>query len=96
MKKMERKKTLERVKIEELSLYLRAIYQQYGEKLYLQYGEKSHKEYSELVSKEFNVICTEQDVENLHLAELNLKQDFELIAMRTEYFRNLNKPNPYE
>ena len=88
MKKLKRKKTLERVKIEELGLYLKAIY--------LQYGEKSHKEYSELVSKEFNVICTEQDVENLHLAELNLKQDFELIAMRTEYFRNLNKPNPYE
>ena len=88
MKKLERKKTLERVKIEELSLYLKAIY--------MQYGEKSHKEYSKLVSKEFNVICTKRDVENVHLMELNLKQDFELNAMRAEYFRNLNKPNPYE
>ena len=88
MENLKKKKILEKVSIQELHLYLKAIYHQYG--------EKSYKEYSELISKEFNVICTEKDVEQLHLAEIYLRQDFELAARRSEYFRNLNIENPYE
>lgn len=83
MKKTEK---LTRVKLDELSLYLQTIYQEYG--------KKNNQEYADLVQKHFKVECTIQDIEFIEDLEHHKKQlDYELISRREEYFRSQGLSN---
>jgi hypothetical protein len=83
----------ERVKLEELGLYIRTIN--------IDYKPKNNKELANLISEHFNLICLEIDIEQHyvlyeHYEELSkIDEDYELDFRREEYFRNLGKSNPF-
>jgi hypothetical protein len=83
MKKTEK---LTRVKLDELSLYLQTIYQEYG--------KKTNQEYADLVQEHFKVECTIQDIEFIEDLEHHKRQlNYELISRREEYFRSQGLSN---
>lgn len=88
---MNKVKELERVRLDELGMYLKAIN--------LEYGSVDNREMSILITKNFKVLCTEQDVYNYEVLEhyhnAKIEEDYELEARRDKYFRSLNTPNPY-
>lgn len=84
-------KQLERVRLDEIGMYLKAIT--------LEYGDIDNRQMSILITKNFKVLCTEQDVDNYEVLEhyhnARIEEDYELEARRDKYFRSLNTPNPY-
>ena len=83
---MKKTEQLTRVRLDELSLYLQTIYQQYG--------KKTNQEYADLVQHHFKVECSIQDIEFIEDLEHHKKQlDYELISRREEYFRSQGLSN---
>lgn len=80
----------ERVRLDEIGLYLRTIQ--------LDYNPKDDQEMSELITQHFNVLCLVEDIEYYErmTAEWNtLSEDYELSSRREEYFNKLNIRNPF-
>jgi hypothetical protein len=76
----------ERVRIDELGLYIKTIT--------IDYGTMSTQEMADLITHYFNVICLPEDIEEY----VNLRQpqiDYELENRREEYFQSINRINPY-
>jgi hypothetical protein len=76
----------ERVRIDELGLYIKTIT--------IDYGTMSTQEMADLITHYFNVICLPEDIEEY----VNLRQpqiDYELEDRREEYFQSINRINPY-
>lgn len=84
-------KQLERVRLDEIGMYLKAIA--------FEYGDIDNRQMSILITRNFKVLCTEQDVDNYEVLEqyhnARIEEDYELEARRDKYFRSLNTPNPY-
>lgn len=96
---MEKTSNKERIRLDELGLYLRTVE--------LDYKPVDNKERAELISELFNVICYEEDVD--HYEQLNrsyqefihhgfqefIDKDWELESRRQEYFKALTANNPF-
>jgi hypothetical protein len=88
-------KKRERVKIEDLGLYIRTI--QIDHKI------EDNQELADLVTQYFNVLCLEEDIEyymELHYQHEEfrtiLNEDFETSSRRHQYFQELRTYNPFE
>ena len=73
----------ERVRIDELGLYIRTIT--------VDYGNISTQEMADLITHFFNVLCLEEDIINYK----SISYDWELESRREEYFNSINRINPY-
>jgi hypothetical protein len=73
----------DRVRIDELGLYIRTIT--------IDYGNISTQEMADLITHYFNVICLEEDV----IKYESIANDWELESRREEYFSSINRINPY-
>lgn len=80
----------ERVRLDEIGLYLRTIQ--------LDYKPEDNQEMADLITQHFNVLCLVEDVE--HYLELEhdlniIKEDYELEDRRAKYFSELGLRNPF-
>lgn len=76
----------ERVRLDELGVYLRTIE--------LDYKPQDNQERADLISQFFNVICYKEDVD--HYEQLSHRyHDWELESRREEYFKAVNYLNPF-
>ena len=87
---MKRIKQRERVRLDEIGLYLRTIQ--------LDYKPEDNQEMADLITQHFNVLCLVEDVE--HYLELEhdlnmIKEDYELEDRRAKYFSELGLRNPF-
>jgi hypothetical protein len=85
-----KKQPLQKVRIEDLGLFLKTIH--------LDYKPKDNQERADLISEHFNVICTLEDIEEYEMMyEYHQEQieDFETEDRRHSYFQKLNMSNPF-
>ena len=87
---MKRVNQRERVRLDEIGLYLRTIQ--------LDYKPEDNQEMADLITKHFNVLCLVEDVE--HYLELEhdlniINEDYELEDRRAKYFSELGLRNPF-
>ena len=76
----------DRVRIDELGLYIRTIT--------IDYGNICTQEMADLITHYFNVLCLPEDIEEyINLQQVN--RDYELENRREEYFNSINRINPY-
>jgi hypothetical protein len=87
---MKRVNQRERVRLDEIGLYLRTIQ--------LDYKPEDNQEMADLITQHFNVLCLVEDVE--HYLELEhdlniINEDYELEDRRAKYFSELGLRNPF-
>jgi hypothetical protein len=88
---MKKTSNKERVRLDELGLYLRTVE--------LDYKPVDNKERAELISELFNVVCYEEDVDHYeqltHSYQEFIDNDWDLESRREEYCKALNIINPF-
>lgn len=87
---MKKVKQRERVRMDEIGLYLRTIQ--------LDYKPEDNQEMADLITQHFNVICLVEDIEHYLELEHNhtiINEDYELDSRRAKYFSQLGLRNPF-
>jgi hypothetical protein len=85
---MKKVKQRERVRMDEIGLYLRTIQ--------LDYKPEDNQEMADLITQHFNVLCLVEDIEHyLELEHNHIIQDYELDSRRAKYFSQLGLRNPF-
>jgi len=87
---MKKVKQRERVRMNEIGLYLRTIQ--------LDYKPEDNQEMADLITQHFNVLCLVEDIEHYLELEHNhtiINEDYELDSRRAKYFSQLGLRNPF-
>jgi hypothetical protein len=87
---MKKVKQRERVRMDEIGLYLRTIQ--------LDYKPEDNQEMADLITQHFNVLCLVEDIEHYLELEHNhiiINEDYELDSRRAKYFSQLGLRNPF-
>jgi len=85
-----KKQLLQKVRIEDIELFLKTIA--------IDYKPKDNQEKADLISEHFNVICTLEDIEEYEMIfeyHQEIMEDFEIEDKRHSYFQKLNISNPF-
>ena len=87
---MKKVKQRERVRMDEIGLYLRTIQ--------LDYKPEDNQEMADLITQHFNVLCLVEDIQHYLELEHNhtiINEDYELDSRRAKYFSQLGLRNPF-
>jgi len=87
---MKRVKQRERIRLDEIGLYLRTIQ--------LDYKPEDNQEMADLITQHFNVLCLVEDIQHYLELEHNhtiINEDYELDSRRAKYFSQLGLRNPF-